>query len=127
MAVLVEFTEQAAAIRFTGTDRFYAISRGIDLPYPRVLGARVMSRPAAIAACPRRRFPGMGWPGFLRAGCYGIGQRRQLWLVHRAGRLLAIYLRGEPYHRIVVEIALPEAVAHRINDAIAATPGTPRS
>jgi hypothetical protein len=63
----------------------------------------------------------------LRAGCYGIGQDRQLWLVHRAGSVLAIYLRGEPYHRVVVEVVDPENLSRDINNAIgnaAARPGS---
>jgi hypothetical protein len=118
LGVLVKLTDQAVAIRFTGFDRWCALSSGIVLPTWRVLGARVLSRSAAVAACPARGLPGLGWPRVLRAGCYGIGQDRQLWLVHRAGSVLAIYLRGEPYHRVVVEVAQPDDLSRDINNAI---------
>ena len=88
LGVCIELTDQAVAVRFTGVDRWWALSSGIVLPTWRVLGARVLSRSAAIAACPARELPGLGWPGVLRAGCYGIGQDRQLWLVHRAVSVL---------------------------------------
>ena len=44
----------------------------------------------------------------MRAGSFGVGERRQLWMVRGATRLLAIYLRGDPYHRVVVEVPDPE-------------------
>jgi hypothetical protein len=128
VGVWVELTDRAVAVRFTGVDRWWALSSGIVLPTWRVLGARVLSRSAAIAACPARELPGLGWPGVLRAGCYGIGQDRQLWLVHRAGSVLAIYLRGEPYHRVVIEVSDPENLSRDINNAIGQTslrPGSP--
>lgn len=118
MGVLVELANRAVIVRFTGVDRWYAFSSGIVLPTRRVLGARVLSRSAAIAACPARGLPGLGWPEVLRAGRYGIGQDRQLWLTHRARSVLAIYLRGAPYHRIVVEVADPESLSRNINNVI---------
>jgi hypothetical protein len=127
LGVLVKPTDQAVAIRFTGFDRWCALSSGIVLPTWRVLGARVLSRSAAVAACPARGLPGLGWPRVLRAGCYGIGQDRQLWLVHRAGSVLAIYLRGAPYHRIVVEVADPEHLSRNINNAIHPAAAPPES
>src|SRR5690349_16307259 len=36
----------------------------------------------------------------------------------RTGPVLAIYLRGEPYHRVVVEVSDPENLSRDINDAI---------
>ena len=75
MGVLVELTNRAVIVRFTGVDRWYAFSSGIVLPTRRVLGARVLSQWAAIAACPARELPGLGWPGVLRAGRLRIGTR----------------------------------------------------
>src|SRR5690349_24984931 len=36
----------------------------------------------------------------------------------RTGPVLAIYLRGEPYHRVVVEVSDPENLSRDINNAI---------
>lgn len=123
MGVLVELGERSLAVRFTGLDRWCALSGGTILPLTRVLGTRVLARAAAVAACPRLPLSGLAWPRVLRAGCYGIGQDRQLWLVHRADRVLAIYLRGEPHHRVVIEVADPETLSRKINNAVA--PGRP--
>jgi hypothetical protein len=65
----------------------------------------------------------------LRAGAYGVGERRQLWMVHAATTLLAIYLRGVPFHRVVVEVEDPEELSRIINASLrprGLPPGTRR-
>ena len=118
MGVQLRLTDDAVVVRLTGRDRACAWRQGVHLPLTRVLGARPMARGDAIAASPRVHLPGLSIPGMLRAGSYGIGERRQLWAVHGAEQVLAIYLRGEPYHRIVVEVDDPVALSRAINDAL---------
>lgn len=118
MGVQLRLTDDAVVVRLTGRDRVCAWRQGVHLPMTRVLGARPMARRDAIAASPRLHLPGLSLPGLLRAGSYGIGERRQLWAVHGAETLLAIYLRGEPYHRIVAEVDDPEGLSRAINDAL---------
>ena len=118
MGVQVRVTEHAVVVRLTGGDRVAAWRGGVHLPMSRVLGARSMERRAAVAASPRMHLPGLSVPGRLRTGSYGIGERRQLWAVRSGQLLLAIYLRGEPYHRVVVEVDDPDAASATINDAL---------
>ncbi|MDD7940998.1 hypothetical protein ACFPK1_26565 [Actinomycetospora rhizophila] len=118
MAVQIRVTADGVVVRFTGTDRVWACRRGVYLPLSRVLLARPMARRDAVTASPRVHLPGVSVPRVLRAGSYGVGERRQLWMVRGAERLLAIYLRGDPYHRIVVEVADPEATSQTINEAL---------
>lgn len=118
MAVQLRVSEDGVTVRFTGSDRVYAYRRGVYLPLGRVLMARPMARRDAVAASPRMHLPGVTVPGLLRAGSYGVGERRQLWMVRGATLLLAIYLRGDPYHRVVVEVDDPEALSRLINDAL---------
>lgn len=118
MTVQLHVTDDGLIVRFTGRDRVWACRRGVILPMRRVLLARPMARHDAVAASPRMHLPGVSLPGVLRAGSYGVGERRQLWMVRRATLLLAIYLRGDPYHRVVVEVDDPEGVSRIINDAL---------
>ena len=118
MAVHLRVTEHGVVVRFTGRDRVFACRAGVTLPMGRVLMARPMSRRDLVAASPRVHLPGVSVPGLLRAGSWGVGERRQLWMAHRGERLLAIYLRGVPYHRIVVEVDDPDAESRLINDAV---------
>lgn len=118
MAVQLRVTEHGLVVRFTGPDRVWACRSGVFLPMNRVLMARTMARRAAVSASPRVHLPGFSVPGVLRAGSYGVGERRQLWAVRSASVLLAIYLRGVPYHRIVVEVEDPEGTSRLINDAL---------
>ena len=118
MAVHVRVADHGLVVRFSGYDRVWAWSRGVDLPMSRVLMARPMARRDLVAASPRMHLPGTWVPGVLRAGSWGVGERRQLWLAHRGDQLLAIYLRGVPYHRVVVEVEDPEACSRVINEAL---------
>ncbi|HEY2193505.1 MAG TPA: hypothetical protein VGH76_14605 [Actinomycetospora sp.] len=118
MAVQTRVTEHGVLLRFTGRDKVYACRGGVFLPIDRVLGARTLRRREAVAASPRVHLPGISVPRMLRAGSYGVGERRQLWMVHAATTLLAIYLRGVPFHRVVVEVEDPEELSRIINAAL---------
>jgi hypothetical protein len=118
MTVHTRVTEHGVLLRFTGRDRVYACRRGVFLPIDRVLGARTLGRHEAVVASPRVHLPGISVPGVLRAGSYGVGERRQLWMVHAASTLLAIYLRGVPFHRVVVEVDDPAELSRIINAAL---------
>ena len=118
MAVTIRVTEHGLIVRFTGRDRVWACRSGLQLPMARVLLARPMARRDLVAASPRVHLPGVSVPGVLRAGSWGVGERRQLWMVHRGDNLLAIYLRGLPYHRIVVEVDDPESQSRLINESL---------
>ena len=118
MGVQTRVTEHGVLLRFTGRDRVYACRGGGFLPIDRVQGARTLGRRDAVAASPRVHLPGISVPGMLRAGAYGVGERRQLWMVHAATTLLAIYLRGVPFHRVVVEVEDPEELSRIINAAL---------
>jgi hypothetical protein len=130
MGVQTRVTEQGVLFRFTGSDRFFAFRGGVFLPIDRVLGARTLERRDAVLASPRVHLPGVSVPGLLRAGAYGVGERRQLWMVRTATTLLAIYLRGVPFHRVVVEVDDPAELSRIINDALpprGLPPGSRRS
>jgi hypothetical protein len=117
----VELAVEASAlrIRFTGKDALYALSRGIAVPLTAV---------RAVSAVPNRdvqrtglRLPGTNLPGVLRAGSYGTGSRRDLWLVRRAPARLVIELQpGQRYRRVVLQVPDPQGEAARLRAAIVA-------
>lgn len=116
MAIGLVVTPTGLRVQFTGLDVVAACSRGLDLPFERVVGSRVMSREAAVASSPRFPSPGSWWPGRLRAGSWGIGERRQLWGVRGSGHVVVIYLSGRPFHRVVVDVE-DAAQTHRLIEA----------
>jgi hypothetical protein len=118
MPVQLRVTADGVVVRFSGPDRVWACCRGVYLPLSRVLLARTLNRRDAVAASPRVHLPGVSVPRVLRAGSYGVGERRQLWMVRRAEHLLANYLRGDPYHRVVVEVPDPDGTSRTINEAL---------
>jgi hypothetical protein len=100
-------TPTGLRVQLTGSDRVTACRRGLHVPYERIVGSRVMSRRDAVASSPRLPCPGSWWPGRLRAGSWGIGERRQLWAVRGGVHLVVVYLSGRPFHRVVVDVEDP--------------------
>lgn len=116
MATRLAVTRTGLEVRLTGIDRAAAGRRGLDVPFERIVGSRVMSRAAAVASSPRLPCPGSWWPGRLRVGCWGVGERRQLWGVRGSADVVVVYLSGRPFHRFVVEVDDPQQT-HRLIDA----------
>jgi hypothetical protein len=118
MAVRLEVTLTGLRVQFSGADRIAAFSRGLFVPYTRILGARVMTRADALASSPRLPCPGLWCPQRYRAGCWGVGERRQLWSTRRGTHVVVIYLAGRPFHRLVVDVDQPEQAHQRIDAAL---------
>lgn len=118
MAVRLEATLTGLHVRFSGADLVAAFSRGLFLPYTRILGARVMTRADAVASSPRFPCPGLWWSRRYRAGCWGVGERRQLWSAREGTHVVVIYLTGRPFHRVVVDVDQPEQAHRRIDAAL---------
>jgi hypothetical protein len=104
MAITLAVTPSGLEVRFAGVDRVAAWRRGLYLPFERIVGSRVMPRADAVASSPRLPCLGSWWPGRLRAGSWGIGERRQLWGARGGAEVVVVYLSGRPFHRIVVEV-----------------------
>lgn len=115
MPVDVEIDPSAVTVRFRGSDRFWAFSRGIVLPWERIVRATAVDRTEAEKSASWLRMGGSYIPRRLHAGRYGLGDRRQLWCVRRAGRVLAIDVVGRP-SRLVIEVSDPDGTAREIEE-----------
>jgi hypothetical protein len=118
MAISLVVTPTGLQVRFTGADRVVACSRGLHVPFERIIGSRVMTRDDAVASSPRLPCPGSWWPGRLRAGSWGVGERRQLWGVRRGRHVVVVYLSGRPFHRVVVDVPDPHPTHRGIEAAL---------
>jgi hypothetical protein len=92
MAVRLEVTRTGLLVHFSGADLIAACSRGLFVPYTRVLGVRVMTRADAVASSPHLPREGM--------------------------QVVVIYLTGRPFHRMVVEVDEPDRAHRRIDAAL---------
>jgi hypothetical protein len=111
----LEFDRDELLLYMTGIGALLSRRRSLVLPRRRVHRAFVLGRRFAITASPR--LPALGLStGRLRVGTFGIGERAQLWSVGRQPVVVALYLRGEPYHRIVLETDEPAQLATEINN-----------
>ena len=118
MAIRLVVTPTGLRVRFTGVYRVAACSRGLDVPFERIVGSRVMTRGAAVSSSPRLPCPGSWWPRRLRAGSWGIGERRQLWGVRRGPHVVVVYLSGRPFHRVVLDIEEPHRTHRGVEAAL---------
>lgn len=120
--ISLDVVDDHLVVKIPGRDALWALSRGMKIPLASIQG---------IAVCPSDRIPRTGFrlpgtdiPGF-RAGSYGTGARRDFWLVRRADHLLVIQLEpGEPYRRLVLEVADPRAECLRLRPRTGAYTGT---
>jgi hypothetical protein len=111
--VSVEVEGENLVLRITGRDAFYALCRGMTIPLDCIQGITVV----AAQKVPKKglRWPGLEIPGALRAGSYGLGDRRDFWLVRKAPELLVVELEsGEPYRRLILELPDVREQARRI-------------
>jgi hypothetical protein len=122
--ISLNVTVTGLRVRFTGIHRVATWSAGVDVPFARVVGSRVMTRADAVASSPRVPCPGAWWPGRLRVGAWGIGDRRQLWGARGGAYVVVVYLSGRPFHRLVVEVAEPRPTQSRIEAALLASKKT---
>lgn len=118
MTVHVDVESTGLRVRFSGIDLVTGGRRELFVPFERVLGTRVLTRADAVASSPRLACPGWWWPRRARVGSWGIGERRQLWSVRRAGRVVVVYLSGRPFHRVVVEVEDPDGAHRRLDAAL---------
>ncbi|HEY0812097.1 MAG TPA: hypothetical protein VGE11_02350 [Pseudonocardia sp.] len=114
----------------SGATALFARRRRLRVPRERIHRAFVLRRSFAVDACPRLPCP--GWSSRrARIGVFGFRDSAQLWSAGPAPAVLALYLRGLPYHRIVCDAPDPATEAATINrwltsDAPAAARSTRR-
>ncbi|MBV9922684.1 MAG: hypothetical protein JOY78_17785 [Pseudonocardia sp.] len=107
-------TDSSLDITLTGSVCLLARRRRLQLPRDRIHRAFVLGRSFAQTACPRPPCP--GWSTrWSRVGVFGLGEAAQLWCAGRRPVVLGLYLRGEPFHRIVCEVDDPINRAAEIN------------
>lgn len=110
----LDIVADSLELRLSGMAAVFATRRCLRLPRARVQRAFVLGRSFACNASPRIPFP--GWSARRsRVGVFGLRDRAQLWSAGHRPVVLALYLRGEPYHRIVCEVDDPVACAALVN------------
>jgi hypothetical protein len=107
-------TDSSLEVHLTGMTCILAGRRRLRLPRERIHRAFVLERAFACSASPRMPCP--GWSTrWSRVGVFGLRDTAQLWSAGHRPVVVALYLRGEPYHRIVCEVDDPINCAASIN------------
>lgn len=89
-----------------GANRWWATRARLEVPLSCVRSARVGDAEGLPLGF---RFPGTSLPGVMVAGSFGLRAQRAFWLIGQGRRVLILELDGFEYHRIVVEVANPDA------------------
>jgi hypothetical protein len=105
-----EIEDGNLVLRFGKRDAAFAFKRRISMPLTDISDVTTPARNSV----PRHglRLPGTEIPGFIRAGSYGRGAKREFWDVRKGETVLVIDTTGAaPYARLVVEVDDPAGKA----------------
>lgn len=97
-------------VRLGKRDATFAFKRRVSIPLTKISGVTT----AARTSVPRHglRLPGTEIPGFIRAGSYGQGAKREFWDVRKGETVLVIDTAGAAgYARLVLEVDDPARMA----------------
>jgi hypothetical protein len=101
-------------LHLSGATALLARRRRLRVPRERIHRAFALRRSFAVDASPPLPCP--GWTSRrTRIGVFGFRDSAQLWSAGDAPIVLALYLRGVPYHRIVCDVPDPIREAATIN------------
>jgi hypothetical protein len=118
----VSAADDELCIRMGVGNALLALRRELRIPLSAVRNLEV----APARSVPRTglRLPGASIPGIIRAGSYGTGVKRDFWLVRRAEQVLVLDLEpGQPYRRVVLQVADPERTAAELRPKIGSVVG----
>ena len=114
----IRTTDEALVVELTGLRPLWALKRRIVVPWQHVRGATV--DPGAFAEPKGIRAPGLHVPGYAAIGTFRRKGERTFWEVRDQQRAVVVELTGEPYARLVLEVADPRGTVDAINAAAAA-------
>lgn len=119
MATL-EITPTTLTVRPSWFHVLLSLTRRVRVPLTAVRGAT--ADPGAVSEPPGVRAPGTRIPGVVVAGRYRRGDDRVFYDVHRRDRAVVVELEpgpGQPWRRLVVEVADPRAAVDAVERALA--------
>ena len=102
-------------VRPVGLVRFWALSKGIDVPMTAVTDVGVSKRKDLKLGY---KLPGTHLPGVMSAGTFRSHGERSLWMTGRAEQVLVIELHDEKYRHVIVQVEDPEAATEALRAAM---------
>ena len=102
-------------VRPVGLVRFWALSRGVDVPITSVIDVGVHDRKGLLRGW---RAPGTYLPGVMTAGTFRSRGDKDLWMVGRTDKVLVIELTGENHRHVIVQVEDPEAAVAALKAAM---------
>lgn len=102
-------------LELTGLDTILSLKSNLTFPIAGIRTVYADPEPKRRWQLLRPRWMRIGSniPGLVYAGTY-IGETREFWCVHFAGRSVVFELEDLPYDRVIVNVRNPEAVVQRV-------------
>ncbi|HEY5685185.1 MAG TPA: hypothetical protein VIY70_07415 [Acidimicrobiia bacterium] len=115
MAVRAARTEDTVVLKLGPLDALFAVKGRLDIPGSHITSVLVMNR-SDVPSTPGAwlRAPGTYVPGLIRYGSYGREPVREFWMVLRHRRVVVIDVRDWAYHRLILGVSDPDALAAAI-------------
>lgn len=102
----------------TGLDRLWALKSHLEFPLEHV--ERIEHDPTAqLPSLLHAKWPGTYIPGVIAAGTFYMGRSRTFFVVRNPERAVVIWLRNEPYEKLVIEADDPDEMVRRLRKALA--------
>lgn len=109
LMVEIQVAKDRVAIEVRGMHQLWALKRRLDVPRAAVRSVRRLPPGALRAAWKGWRVPATHLPGVIAAGSFLKGDERHFWDVRHPDRAIEIELADQPYDRLFVEVADPDA------------------
>lgn len=122
VAIRVERDHLVVALR--GWDAIYCCRRRVEAPLSEIEGVGLYARDRVPVEGPR--LPGASFPGVIRAGSFGVGDRRDFWDVRRGQQVLVVQMKpGAEFRRLVLEVPEPQEKLAQLRPLLGALDWTP--
>ncbi len=112
--VEIQVDDNHVTVDVRGLHQLWAFKRKLEVPRSAVVGVRRLEGDALRGIWKGWRAPGTHLPGVIVAGTYWKRGERHFWDVSHADRAIEIELSGQPYARLFVEVADPDAAVRAL-------------
>lgn len=113
----LSIAEGKLTLRVRGADKLWTFERSLEVPLEHIAGVR-QDPGEARGWYHGIKMPGTNVPGVITAGTFYQDGKRVFWDVHHPKNTIVIDLHDERYHRLIVEVADPEAAVKLIETAL---------
>ena len=103
-------------LSLSGWEQLGAIHADIRVPFSHIIKAEIAEKPWRILR--GIRAPGLGIPRFIMLGTMRAKRKKDFCAIYQNRNAVVVYLRDEPFNRLIVTCAEAEKIVRRVNENI---------